>query len=509
MPCFDLLKEPWIPVRDKQGGLREVGLLQAILHAHRFRRIEDPSPLVEVALHRLLLAVLHRALQGPRDEEDALALWQSGRFPETPVRAYLERYHDRFDLFDETTPFYQVPDLPVDDPMPWSKLLPELASGHNPTLFDHTTDDRLTPATPALAARALLVHQTFAPGGLIRRLGVTSGSGAPLATAAVFIPLGATLFETLVFNLAPYDPTGDLPIWEREPYRTRDIEGHRTEVSLWGRTRVYTWLTRAVRLIPEPDGTVQGVGYGPGVVPVQDRLYLDAMCAYTWTDADAPRAVRLAEDRAFWRDFEALLPEEGQGAAREKQRRSAPPLVLEHARNLRRRSGQVAFLVPLAVLGQIADQAKVLTVRREVYPFPLAALEFEVASLVRAALEFAKSTGAELRSAGWILARALLSPGGREPLRDEVTRLVDSLPLMPHYWSRLERAFVDFLETIAREPSESVLTGWVDQLRTAVREAWDHTVRAVGVGARHLRAIEAAQQRVAAVLGGLKQEVAA
>ena len=502
MPRFDLISEPWIPVRDEDGALREVSLEEALLKSQRLIRIEDPSPLVEAALHRLLVAVLHRALQGPVAPQDALELWMEGRFPEAPVRSYLDRFRHRFDLFDDTAPFYQVADLPIDDPLPWSKLLPELSSGNNATLFDHTTDDRLPPAPPSVAARALLVHQAFTPGGLIRRLGVTAGKNAPLATAAVFVPLGANLFETLLFSLVPYQSDGDAPIWERPALRTSDVEGERTREPLFGLTRVYTWMSRAVRLIPEPDGTVLAMGYGPGVVPVEEMPYSDPMCAYVQKETVERRPVRLTLDRAFWRDFEALLPPDKPEEAVAKV-----PAVLTNARRLLGQRGRDTFILPLAVLGQVTDQAKVLAMRREVYPFPLSALDAQTAWFVRSALDMAESTGQDLRAAGLSACNALLSLGGRTPPADEVRRLLQSLPLLAHYWSQLEREFVEFLTRLGKAGDEQVMEQWTSSLRRAVHQAWSETERALGVGPRHLRAIQAAERRVAAVLSSLSQEV--
>jgi CRISPR system Cascade subunit CasA len=76
-------------------------------------------------------------------------------------------------------------------------------------------------ATYAQAARALLVHQTFTPGGLLRRFGVPSAKGAPLAGAAAFLPTGENLFQTLLLNLVPYSSTEareDAPVWEAPPF---------------------------------------------------------------------------------------------------------------------------------------------------------------------------------------------------------------------------------------------------------------------------------------------------
>ncbi|GGM19900.1 hypothetical protein GCM10010841_29910 [Deinococcus aerophilus] len=44
-PTFNLLHEPWIPVRPLNGGaVREVGLRELLLHARTYSRIDDPSP---------------------------------------------------------------------------------------------------------------------------------------------------------------------------------------------------------------------------------------------------------------------------------------------------------------------------------------------------------------------------------------------------------------------------------------------------------------------------------
>ncbi|WP_324715609.1 type I-E CRISPR-associated protein Cse1/CasA [Carboxydochorda subterranea] len=494
MPHFNLLTEPWIPVRDLHEQLLHVGLRDALLHAHRLRRIEDPSPLAEAAFYRLLFAVGHRALKGPRSLEESVELFYQGHLPEAPFEDYFEAFADRFDLFHPEFPFFQVADLPTDQPLPWTKLLPELSSGNNPTLFDHTLDSAPPPAAPADAARALVIHQAFTPGGLIKRMGVTSGKAAPLATSAVFLPFGQTLFETLLLGMPPYDPFGDVPIWEGPPYRARDVEGHRTEASVQGRTRVYTWLSRSVRLLPESDAVVRYVAYGPGVLPVQDKPYWDPMCAYSKDDAGQERPVRLSRDRAFWRDFESLLPGDTHRV----------PNVLEQARGLLLETDRLALLVPVSVLGQVTDQAKVLSTRRETYPFPLQALDAHAAAAIRKAVSVANESGSQLRAAGYVLARALLSPAGREPPAEEVSRLLHSLPLMSSYWSSLETAFSAYLDDVAHKGVDEAYDAWIDRISKTMWLAWEQTVRTVGTHSRHLRAIEAGERRCVGAFAALK-----
>jgi len=366
---FNLVEEPWIPVL-KDGRVVEVGIEEALLRAHQFTRIETPSPLEEAAAHRLVLAVLHRALMGPKDKWEALEWWKEGRFPEDPIRAYLEEYQDRFFLFHPEAPFLQVADLPDTPipkenpgPRPWTTLLPERSSGNNPTLFDHTTEEDVPKATYAQAARALLVHQTFALEGTLQRFGVHSAKRALLAGAAFFLPTGENLFQTLLLNAVPYsskEAREDAPVWEAPPLHLRDVREYRTKWPLSGRTRVYTWPSQGVRLLDEGDG-VRFIAYGPGVEPIPTP-FRDPMVAYRLDDKGKILSLGLDVDRSFWRDFSSMLV----------VKEGSPPASLAHADEILRtlkEEGEKASR-SLRVLGQVSDQAKVLDIRREVYPLP-------------------------------------------------------------------------------------------------------------------------------------------
>lgn len=488
---YDLVTEPWIPVQDDRGLPCRVGLRDALVNSPRWQGLFGLSPLTEVAVLRLLLAVLHRALEGPRTIDAAADLLDAGEFPAPAIEAYLERWQHRFDLFHPTHAFYQVPDLPATQPKPWTFLVHERAKGNNPTLFDHTCDDSPPPATPAEAALALLTHQAFVPGGLIKRYGATSGSGGPLATAAVFVPQGKTLFETLVLNLVRYEPAGDLPIWERDPYRLADLEGGQAREPLAGRTRLYTWLSRGIRLLPEGDGTVRHVDYGPGVTPEGSQTELDPMCAYRNANGRLEVAF-LREDRAFWRDVDSILPDPD-GAHRSP--------VLEHATRVLYEVGRQGVLFPLAVIGQVTDQAKVLDVRRESYPLSTKALEPAHAAWIRQEVARAAQVGEVLQAAVLTVARILLSPSGRQPDGRQVRSVADSLPGAPVYWARLYDVFPRFLELLTEQGPEQACTYWCVQLRAAVLEAWRRVAEAVGVSAAHAKAVAEGEGRLMRRLG--------
>ena len=162
---FNLIREPWIRCVDLDGQVRVVGLADALASAHKLAEITDESPLVIAALHRLLLAILHRNL-GPPDTETWGNLWKQDRFPSELLEAYWTTWESRFNLFDDIYPFYQSASISVnDEPRTTAILEFHRSSGGNATLADHTTDDRSPVMSPAEAARALITHQTFALGG--------------------------------------------------------------------------------------------------------------------------------------------------------------------------------------------------------------------------------------------------------------------------------------------------------------------------------------------------------
>ena len=100
---FNLLDEPWILVRKKGCEIAEVSLADALLHAHEYDALSGELPTQDIAILRLLLAVLHTVFSrvdadGEEitiDTDNAVEvwseLWENGRFPEKPIRDYLDK----------------------------------------------------------------------------------------------------------------------------------------------------------------------------------------------------------------------------------------------------------------------------------------------------------------------------------------------------------------------------------------------------------------------------------
>ena len=309
---YNLLDQPWIPCLLHSGHERCLSLTEVFRCSAEIAEVLDPSPLVTVALHRLLLTILHRVC-GPADETAWGALWQRGCFDSAALDRYLNNWRHRFDLFDASRPFYQCPGLPERLAAPATRLATECASGNQPALFDHHLDVSAPPLPPAAAARCLLAHQSFCLSGCCGdENGLAPVRSGPLAYAAVFMATGRNLFETLLLNLVPYSPAhglplpvlaGDLPLWERErppSHETRLPDGYLDYL---------TWPSRRVLLLSGADGTVSRVVVMPGADFPAEAAVRDPMLTYRGpahgTHALSP--LRLEPGGSWWRDCLGLF----------------------------------------------------------------------------------------------------------------------------------------------------------------------------------------------------------
>lgn len=159
---FNLITDPWIPVRWLDSSRREplVGLHRLFADAEAIADL-SANPAERVSLMRLLVCITQAALGAPPHPQ----AWEGfGRNLASLGPGYLDRpeIRERFALFGEQGRFLQVKIPPKPEPVPASKLFPHLASGNNPTVFDHAGGTtRAVP--PACLALGLLVFQCFYP----------------------------------------------------------------------------------------------------------------------------------------------------------------------------------------------------------------------------------------------------------------------------------------------------------------------------------------------------------
>ena len=480
---FNLIHAPWIPVRSLDGTTRVCNLSDILTEAHTIRSLDDPSPLVFAALHRILLAILYRSLHGPTGLRHAVQLWRDGAFPKEAILTYLHRWEDRFGLFDDTYPFYQVADLESDALVPNTKLAPEMASKHNATWFDHSLDDSPLPMNPAEMARLLVAHQMFALSAGKSPLAHTKD--APAARGAITLALGNTLFETLMLNLVPIPEAAmehDLPVWERDVPTITELEEGPVRAAA-GFADLYTWRSRSVLLHPEQEKgetVVRYLSYASGV-EARDTTLHDPMLAYRTTKKAGTFPIRLRVDRALWRDFSALVPPV-------TTLEFIPPGVLNVAASLRMTASEDFAYQPLrvAVLGLASPgQAKISLWRMERYPLP-GSLFYqdrgeELREVLHESLVLSENIGRAISQAGRILAKKVLprlSNGKIE--KQSVETFLASLPLIRIYWSTLETKFPQLLAGFQSRGEEKLAKWWREQLRETAWIAWDATTRILG-----------------------------
>jgi CRISPR system Cascade subunit CasA len=314
-PAFNLLDAPWLPVRWASGRTSDVGLLQLFAHSSQIAGLAEPSPPAFIALHRLLLAITHRALtlhQGRWTDGDR-ARWYRDGLPPQAFERYLDKWRERFWLFHPTQPFMQVAALATaeatfDRLKPWMVISLASSKGDTPVLFDHCVESRAQPITASEAARHLLGYLQFAPPGLIQAIRVSDKAG-PLANTLAVAPIGETIGQSLSLGLHRFDPDGlDLPSWESAPVELLTIEAKPTRPT--GPNDRYTRQTRAALLQPMSDFAgpmVTSLRFAAGVALDESPLDLDPMVPHVTSEGKVG-AVRFKEGRAFWRDMPAILP---------------------------------------------------------------------------------------------------------------------------------------------------------------------------------------------------------
>ncbi len=498
MTTFNLVSQPWLPALPVTGGKAEYSLRELFEQAHTLRDLSAANPLTEAALCRLLLAVLHRAYRGPTTGKAWQALWQMGQFDAT-IPAYLAAQAEHFDLFSVTRPFYQTAGFTTDgEPTPVSKLLHELACATNKTLFDHTLDDQPPRLSPAEAARALITFQGYALGGGKSAASQTFGAhpyfgNAPLNQGALVFIKGENLFQTLLLNAVYYDPTQpnrpiprdfdreDLPVWERDA--TRRKPGDYPQA---GYLDYLTWMSRHVRLLPDPDGETVSWCYLaqgeklPAAKEGQGPTVRDPFCAFRTNKDGLTFPIKLQEDKALWRDSGSLF------AWKEETHASG---TLRHAHEVAEYLDDLELRC--AVIGLANDQANPLLWRQEVLPLSLALLrEGQVVAYIERALEWCEELGFLLREQVKALAGEILTNGGRTPDAGQASKFAKNLGAEARYWAELEPLFHRYLDEMpkATDRDQRVRQWEKDTADIAINTFNKTTENALGYRARELRA---------------------
>ena len=325
---FNLLDEPWIRVTRLDGAPDEVSLLSLFREATDIAGIHGEIASQDTAVLRLLLAICHRAMDGPEDLDVWEEYWRDPGSLGRDAVDHLERHRERFDLRDPDRPFFQVAGIRAASGKLWGlKSLIADVPNNNP-LFTTRIAEGLESIGWAEAARWLVHVHAFDPAG------IRSGAvGDPLAKKGRSFPIGTgwagqigtvtvmgeNLERTLLLNtvvcedldgLNGVDPASDLAPWEREP----DGPARTPAREPLGPVDCYTWQTRRVLLHGDDDGvTGLFLGNGDRATP-QNRFLVEPMTAWRYSEPQSRKLkapvympCKLSKDRAFWRGLSTLV----------------------------------------------------------------------------------------------------------------------------------------------------------------------------------------------------------
>lgn len=325
---FNLLDEPWITVLTRDGQERDVSILGLFDQAQELSVIGGEVPTQAFAITRLLVAFLHRALDGPADQQAWARLWEQPMLPMERVRAYADRVRDRFDLFDARVPFFQVHDLRTakDEVSGLEKIVADVPNGE--PLFTTRSAASLARLSAAEAARWLVHVHAFDPSGIksgaVEDKKVKSGKGYPIGPGwsgqiGAVLAQGEDVRETLLLNLIARDVEtyvrvggpADLPPWERDLDGAAWAEDKPVE----GAVQLYTWQTRRVRLQGNRDGVTGVVLANGDRMQPQNRHDVEPHTAWRFSEPQSKKAGhpvymprRHDPSRSVWRGLAAMLP---------------------------------------------------------------------------------------------------------------------------------------------------------------------------------------------------------
>jgi len=435
---FNLIDEPWIVGLGSDGQERHESILGVLEHSPHFTTIGGEVPTQAFAITRLLLAFVHRALDGPADQADWEKLWAADKLPMDAICAYADRVRPRFDLFDPVAPFFQVAGLQTakDEVFSLDRIVADVPNGE--ALFTTRSAANLARMNPAEASRWLVHAHAFDPSGIksgaVGDATVKGGKGYPIGPGwsgqiGGVLPHGEDLRQTLVLNLVAHDVDtyvrvgghDDVPPWERDP-----------DGAAWeerpprGAIDLYTWQTRRVRPAGDRDGVVGVVLANGDKIAPQNRHGLEPHTAWRYSEPQSKKykttvyMPRIHDPgRSVWRGIGALLPSvSGRGSvAGGETQRSLAPGVLQWISDLASQGLLPETYRPgIRVCGieYGPQQATVAEIVDDVLPVSIILLRADRPEVGKTA-ENAVKDAEHVASAIWLFAENIAQAAGAEP----------------------------------------------------------------------------------------------
>ncbi|MBP3748715.1 MAG: type I-E CRISPR-associated protein Cse1/CasA [Ruminobacter sp.] len=401
MGRFNLLDEPWISVLAESGEKKEVSMLDIFKNAGDFLQIAGEMETQNFAVMRFLLSVVQTVFsrfdyngeelpgvvlddngqtenvdEDDRDEycSSTAECWENlysgDKFP-VVVCNYLEKWRDRFYLFDEVHPFFQVTknemnkimsEIPGKDspsPIYGKNINRTISESENKTaLFSPIANIAIGKRSvkdvmsPAELARWLIMFQGYS--GLADKVALTdktqrSSKGWLFDLGGIFLQ-GRNVYETLVMNYMPESPTDNQafigrcqnPCWELTGIEVVENLCHKNFID--NLAELYTNWSRAIYIDPDTDMSapveIQVVKL-PEIEHTENSI--EPMTMWKWNDKDPNKnhftPKKHNPEQSLWRNFGCIVLKSTNGDKKQPQRQ--PGILAQRMRiaNSQRNSG--------------------------------------------------------------------------------------------------------------------------------------------------------------------------
>ncbi|WP_022867197.1 type I-E CRISPR-associated protein Cse1/CasA [Schaalia vaccimaxillae] len=487
---FNLLDENWIRVTRLDGSPDEISLLSLFHEAQQIEGIHGEIASQDMAILRLLLAICHRTMDGPKDLETWRRYWEEPGSLGRDACEYLESYRDRFDLSDSERPFFQVSGIhSASGKISGIDVLIADVPNNKP-LFTTRLGNGLNSISWSEAARWLIHVQAFDPSGIrsgaVGDPAVKGGKGYPIGPGwtgqiGVVAVAERNLERTLLLNTVVHSmveglnaiPELDLAPWEKDsdsPAGATDKEPH-------GPVSCYTWQSRRV-LLHGDTNRVTGVFLGNGdKASPQNRYSVEPMTAWRYSDPQTKKFKTTVymprkhpTDRALWRGLSTIIPQLSPSVSVKGSvsvpRYRPPGVVTFYQALLYDGIIEQRGIIPLHAIGMEygAQEAVVTELVNDVLSLPVGLLDsrnLRLLRVVKDAMESTEQVGSALRNLSANLDRACGgSPDTANSARERAGQA---------FYQVIDQKFPQWLASLNGANPSSARDGWRALLRS---EAW-------------------------------------
>ncbi|MGI5948823.1 type I-E CRISPR-associated protein Cse1/CasA [Peptoniphilus sp.] len=387
MARYNLIDEDWIPVLlDNSGEVKKVNLKELFENSQNYVSLACDTKTQEFAILRFLLSILQTVFsrfdsEGEKYEyielnenfkpiekvsqdyeenyvEDLFGTWETlfneREFPDI-ISKYLDKWHDRFYLFDDKYPFYQVTgDLITPDKIYKNRKVGSISgkninrkiseSGNKIALFSpkyEYKNNKEILSEDEIARWLLTLHGYIGTSDKTKFKGdnKTSSKGWLFDIGGLYLS-GENLFETLLFNTVLVDSFESYkniqrPCWEYSPSEL--IDRYLTSNNPDNLAELYTTWSRAVYIDPETDASKP---FEMNIVKVPDvnkvNNFLEPMTIWRFNrEGDnkgkfTPKKHVL--NQSMWRSFgniieEDIIKEENESKNEKKTNNKMPGII--------------------------------------------------------------------------------------------------------------------------------------------------------------------------------------